>query len=50
MDIIAPIAMAAGLGWASGLRLYAVLFFLGALGWFGVIGPARMPKSVRVFE
>lgn len=37
MDMIAPIAMAAGLGWASGLRLYAVLFFLGALHWFGLI-------------
>ena len=31
MEIIAPITMAAGLGWASGLRFYAVLFFLGAL-------------------
>ena len=29
MDIITPIAMAAGLGWASGLRLYAVVFFTG---------------------
>jgi len=29
MDIVAPVAMAAGLGWASGLRLYAVLFLLG---------------------
>jgi hypothetical protein len=37
MDIIAPIAMAAGLGWASGLRLYAVLFFIGVLGYCGLI-------------
>ena len=37
MDIVAPIAMAAGLGWASGLRLYAVLFFIGVLGYFGFI-------------
>ena len=37
MDIITPIAMAAGLGWASGLRLYAVLFLLGALHYFGMI-------------
>ncbi len=29
--------MAAGLGWASGLRLYAVLFFLGVLGFFDAI-------------
>src|SRR5450432_3487018 len=39
MDIIAPIAMAAGLGWASGLRLYAVVFFIGVLGYFGIIAP-----------
>lgn len=37
MDIVAPIVMAAGLGWASGLRLYAVLFLLGALHHFGMI-------------
>lgn len=37
MDIIAPITVAAGLGWASGLRLYAVLFFIGVLGYFGLI-------------
>jgi len=37
MEMVAPIAMAAGLGWASGLRLYAVLFFLGALHHFGMI-------------
>ncbi|MEO8442258.1 MAG: DUF4126 domain-containing protein [Betaproteobacteria bacterium] len=37
MDIITPITVAAGLGWASGLRLYAVLFFIGVLGYFGLI-------------
>jgi len=45
MDIVAPIAMAAGLGWASGLRLYAVLFFLGALGYFGVIA---LPPDLKI--
>jgi hypothetical protein len=45
MDIVAPIAMAAGLGWASGLRLYAVLFFLGALGYFGVIA---LPPDLEI--
>ncbi len=45
MDIIAPIAMAAGLGWASGLRLYAVLFFIGVLGYFGLI---EMPPDLLV--
>jgi hypothetical protein len=37
MDILAPMVMASGLGWASGLRLYAVLFFLGMLGYFDVM-------------
>lgn len=36
MDPLALIAMAAGLGWASGMRLYAVLFFLGLLDRAGV--------------
>ena len=37
MDMLAPLVMASGLGWASGLRLYAVLFLLGAAGYFDVI-------------
>ena len=37
MDILAPMVLASGLGWASGLRLYAVLFFLGVLGYFDVM-------------
>ena len=45
MDIITPIAMAAGLGWASGLRLYAVLFFLGALHYFGMI---TLPPDLEI--
>ena len=31
MDALSTIALIAGLGWASGVRLYAVLFFLGVL-------------------
>lgn len=31
MDALSNLAMIAGLGWASGVRLYAVLFFLGVL-------------------
>ena len=31
MDAVTVIATAAGLGWASGMRVYAVLFFLGVL-------------------
>src|SRR5215813_5152932 len=30
-------ALAAALGWASGIRLYAVLFIVGGLGYLGVV-------------
>ena len=36
MDALSSIALAAGIGWASGMRLYAVLFFLGVLHLTGV--------------
>ena len=36
MEALASLATAAGLGWASGVRLYAVLFFLGLLQLFGI--------------
>lgn len=36
MDALSTIALAAGLGWASGVRLYAVLFFLGVLQHAGI--------------
>lgn len=45
MDMIALMTMAAGLGWASGLRLYAVLFFLGALQQFGVV---LLPPGLQI--
>ena len=35
--MIESIALASGLAWASGIRLYAVLFFAGALGRFGYV-------------
>lgn len=35
LDLASLAALAAGLGWASGLRLYALVFVLGALGRFG---------------
>ena len=38
MDQLASIAIAGGLAWASGLRLYIALFFIGLVGhfhWFG---------------
>ena len=45
MDPIAAIAIAAGLGWASGMRLYAVLFFLGVLHYAGLYA---LPASLQV--
>lgn len=37
MDAIQTIAVGSGLAWASGMRLYAVVFFAGLLGRLGVI-------------
>lgn len=36
MEALTTLATAAGLGWASGVRLYAVVFFLGLLQFFGI--------------
>jgi hypothetical protein len=36
MEALTSLATAAGLGWASGVRLYAVIFFLGLLQFFGI--------------
>ena len=35
LDLTQLIAIAAALGWASGLRLYAVVFITGMAGWLG---------------
>lgn len=35
LDLPALMALAAALGWASGLRLYAVVFVVGFMGWAG---------------
>ncbi|MBP6368882.1 MAG: DUF4126 domain-containing protein, partial [Burkholderiales bacterium] len=34
-DVWQLVAIAAALGWASGIRLYAVLFIVGGLGYLG---------------
>jgi Domain of unknown function (DUF4126) len=47
MDNLQSIALAAGLGWASGIRLYAVLFIVGLvdkMGW------ATLPPSMHVLS
>jgi len=45
MDIVSTSALIAGLGWASGMRLYAVLFFLGVLHHAGA---APLPASLQI--
>ena len=35
MDMAQLLALAAALGWASGIRLYAVVFITGMAGWMG---------------
>ena len=44
-DTLQLVALAAALGWASGLRLYAVLFIVGGLGYLGWIS---LPSGLAV--
>lgn len=45
MEALTSLATAAGLGWASGIRLYAVVFFLGLLAYFGIY---TLPTNLQV--
>lgn len=47
MDIVQSVALAGGLAWASGMRLYAVLFTAGMLGRFGYL---QLPQTLQVLE
>ena len=47
MDMPALLALAAALGWASGLRLYAVLFIAGLAG---VAGWMELPQGLQVLQ
>ncbi|HZV55341.1 MAG TPA: DUF4126 domain-containing protein [Rhodocyclaceae bacterium] len=47
MDIIQSVALAGGLAWASGMRLYAVLFTAGLLSRFGYV---QLPATLHVLE
>jgi len=47
MDPIAQVALAAGLAWASGIRLYAVVFLAGLLGRSGWLA---LPTHLAVLE
>lgn len=45
MDLISNLALAGGLSWASGLRLYLTVFVVGMLAKFGVI---PLPDSLNI--
>ncbi|MFO1316006.1 MAG: DUF4126 domain-containing protein [Burkholderiales bacterium] len=45
LDTVQLVALAAALGWASGLRLYAVLFIVGGVGY---LGWADLPSGLAV--
>ena len=45
MDLIQTIALSAGLAWASGLRLYLVVFLAGALSHFGYL---QLPETLSL--
>ena len=47
MDMAGLLALAAALGWASGFRLYIVVFIVGALGAFGLMD---LPGGLHVLE
>lgn len=47
MDTIQSVALAGGVAWASGLRLYAVLFLAGLLGRLGYL---ELPATLQVLE
>ena len=46
-DLLQLTALAAALGWASGIRLYAVVFLTGVAGKFGWIA---LPEGLRLLE
>jgi Domain of unknown function (DUF4126) len=46
-DFLSTAALAGGLSWASGIRLYMTLF---VAGWFGRMGLITLPPALRVLE
>jgi hypothetical protein len=47
LDLTHLVALAAALGWASGLRLYAVVFLTGAVGWMGWV---TLPEGLSLLQ
>ena len=47
MDILQSLALAGGMAWASGMRLYAVIFLAGLLGRLGYL---HLPATLGALE
>lgn len=47
LDLTHLVALAAALGWASGMRLYAVVFITGAVGWLGWV---PLPPGLQLLQ
>jgi Domain of unknown function (DUF4126) len=47
MDMLQSVALAGGMAWASGMRLYAVIF---AAGLMGRLGYLHLPQTLHVLE
>lgn len=47
LDMPSLLALAAALGWASGFRLYAVVFLVGGMGWIGWL---PLPAGLQVLQ
>ena len=47
LDLAGLLALAAGLGWAAGLRLYTVVFVVGMVGYLGI---AELPPGLRILQ
>lgn len=47
MDLVQTIALSAGLAWASGLRLYLVVFLAGAMSYLGYL---QLPATLAVLQ
>ena len=47
LDLTQLVALAAALGWASGLRLYAVVFLTGAVGFMGWV---PLPEGLKLLQ
>jgi hypothetical protein len=46
-DMFSTVALAGGLSWASGIRLYMALFMA---GWFSRMGWIALPQTLQVLE